>query len=442
MSNRKLISIPIVDIIIGKRFRKKYEGIEELSTSIKETGLIQPVTINSKKELMAGGRRYMAHVMGQLSHIDCIMLEDSSSEVDLREVELVENLYRQDMTWHERAELTDYIDQLKKANDPNWSGRKTAELLGKGKSAVAKDLKLAEALKNVPELKNCKTEADANKVLVNISKKIDAQQAVDKHKENPAILAAVTHYTIGDAFLGMEEMYDANPNSMVSLIEIDPPYAIDLQNIKKADLTKDGSITNYNEVKTNDYEDFITRTCTDVFNCAGEDCWVIFWHAFQWQQLIRDSLEDVGFIVDPVPGIWLKGEDGKEGSGQTNQPKTYLARCYEPFLIARKGKPEVQKQGRSNVFSFKPTPAAQKYHPTQRPLALMNEIIKTFVHPNSIIMVPFLGSGITLRAAYQNHCTGFGWELNENNKPLFLASLLEDGFGADILEENTDEVST
>lgn len=434
MQNRRLEEVDIKSIKVGKRFRKKYEGIEELSESIKLSGVVQPVTLNKNLELCAGGRRYMASVMAGMPTIPAIIRDDESTEVDLREIELVENLYRQDMTWHERAELTDYIDKLKKESDPNWSGRKTADLLGKGKSAVAKDLQLAEALKNVPELKNCKTEADANKVLNNINKKATAQEAIDKHKENPAMQRAASHYRIGDAFEGMEEMAFANPDSIVSLIEIDPPYAIDLQNIKKADLTKDGSITNYNEVEANDYTSFIERTCEDVYACAGRDAWVIFWHAHQWQPLIRKCLEDVGFLVDPVPGIWLKGEDGKEGSGQTNQPDTYLARCYEPFLIARKGKPVIQKPGRSNVFSFKPVPPSQKYHPTQRPLELMDELIKTFAHPNSVIMVPFLGSGITLRAAYKNHCTGFGWELNENNKPLFLASLIEDGFGTEQLE--------
>lgn len=422
----QLKEVPLKDIKVGKRFRKKYEGIEELSESIKDVGVIQPITLNKNLELCAGGRRYMASVMAMVPTITCIIREEEDSEIDKREIELVENLYRQDMTWHERAELTDHIDSLKKEEDPNWSGRKTAELLGKGKSAVAKDLQLAEALRNVPELKNCKTEADAQKVLTNIAKKVDAQAAIEKHQESPAIKQAKAHYKIGDALTSMKQLAKDVPNSTVSFIEVDPPYAIDLQNIKKSDLTKDGSLTNYNEIEGEDYENFIKQTCSGMFDCAGENCWVIFWHAHQWSGLIRRELENVGFVVDPVPGIWIKGSEGTDGSGQTNQPDTYLARCYEPFIIARKGKPVIQKPGRSNIFSFKPVPSSQKYHPTQRPIELMDELFKTFVYPNSIVMVPFLGSGITLKAAYKNHCTGFGWELNADNKPLFLASLLEE----------------
>lgn len=423
--NHLLQEVNIEDIKVGKRFRQKYEGIEELAASITEHGIIQPVTVNKNLELCAGGRRYMASVLAQKSTIPCIIRSDEEGELSLREIELVENLYREDMTWHERAELTSYIDKLKKESDPSWSGRKTAELLGKGKSAVAKDLQLAETLEKVPELKACKTEADAKKILENISRKVDAEEAIAKHKENPALQYADSHFRLGNAFEGMATQFEINPTSRVALIEIDPPYAIDLQAVKKSDLVKDQSVSNYNEIPANKYHDFVRKTCKLSFQCAGSNCWVIFWHAHQWQALIKQELEAAGFEVDPVPGIWLKGEGESEGRGQTNQPKTYLARAYEPFLIARKGSPNIQKQGRSNVFRYKPLPPAQKYHPTQRPTALMEELIQTFVTPNSIVMIPFLGSGATLLAAYNCHCTGYGWELNKDNKPLFLNSLLE-----------------
>lgn len=423
--NNMLQELPIENIKVGKRFRKRYEGIEELAESIKEHGVVQPITVNKHLELCAGGRRYMASVLAQKSTIPCVIRTDEEGEVSLREIELVENLYRQDMTWHERAELTAYIDKLKKETDPKWSGRKTAELLGKGKSAVAKDLQLAETLEQVPELKGCKTEADANKIMKNLSRQIEAEEAIEKHKDNPAIQYADSHFRIGNAFTGMAAQAEANPNSTVSLIEIDPPYAIGLPAVKKAELTKDQSVTNYEEIDEEDYPDFIRKTCELSYACASSNCWVIFWHAHQWQAFIKQKLENAGFAVDPVPGVWLKGEGESEGRGQTNQPQTYLARAYEPFLIARKGNPNIQKQGRSNVFSFKPLPPAQKYHPTQRPSTLMEELIQTFVVPNSIIMIPFLGSGATLMAAYNCHCTGYGWELNKRNKPLFLNALLE-----------------
>jgi hypothetical protein len=56
----------------------------------------------------------------------------------------------------------------------------------------------------------------------------------------------------------------------------------------------------------------------------------------------------------------------------------------------------------------------------------MTEIMDTFVYPKSRICVPFLGSGVTLRAGYINQCMGFGWDLDELCKKRFINAVYLD----------------
>ncbi|KKL90582.1 hypothetical protein LCGC14_1903320, partial [marine sediment metagenome] len=56
----KVKNILISDIHIGERFRKDLGSLASLKESIKEKGLIQPITVSEHLHLVAGGRRLAA----------------------------------------------------------------------------------------------------------------------------------------------------------------------------------------------------------------------------------------------------------------------------------------------------------------------------------------------------------------------------------------------
>ena len=64
----------------------------------------------------------------------------------------------------------------------------------------------------------------------------------------------------------------------------------------------------------------------------------------------------------------------------------------------------------------------------------MLEILDLCTYSGAIVCSPFLGSGVTLRAAYKRDMTGYGWDLSENNKKLFINKVV-----ADKLKEEEDE---
>jgi DNA modification methylase len=215
--------------------------------------------------------------------------------------------------------------------------------------------------------------------------------------------------------------------------EVDPPYGIDLKAAKKQEGSADGSnLEAYNEVDAEEYYDFLCRVADEVYVKLTTDAFAVFWFGPTHQHSTYLAIQNAGFKVNDVPGIWTKE------SGQTQQPSLNLANCYEPFYVARKGTPPLKKQGRSNVFQYKAVPGSKKYHPTQRPIALMEELLRTFVFAEKMrILVPFLGSGVTIRAAFNLGMLATGWDLSEEYRDKFLLQVRED-----ILSGSTEDVDS
>jgi len=451
-----LKELPLDDVKLGKRYREDYDT-EDLVESIKEVGILQPITVtpdptDGKYLVLAGGRRWCCAMELDFETIPCL-IRDIDGDLDLREIEYIENAYRKDLTWTERMNLVVEIHRLmQEKHGSKWNQRKTAQKLEKSVGGINRLLQLHGMIQKFPKLIEEKTEDDAVKKARKILEMVSVTSMVKKHQEEYGDEAdheddysigedlddedsevsvpesnyirfaknATAHYRIGDAFQGMEEIIaDPDMNPPIGLIEVDPPYGIDLQTQKKGGETRE--LNRYEEVEADAYEEFTARVARDIFDIAPKNSRLIYWFGISWYSTVLSQLKKVGFDVDPIPGIWVKP------AGQANNPDKYLARTYETFFIATKGDGiPIRQRGRSNVFSFAPVPASKKYHPTQRPIELMQEILKTFAWPNSVILVPFLGSGVTLRAAYHEGMVGFGWELNEDNKPKFLASVQAD----------------
>ena len=87
--------------------RKKFEEkeIQELSSSIKAQGLIQPIVVrdigNDNFEIIAGERRWRACQLAGFHSIDCVVIQ--ASEEKVFELALIENIQRQDLNVVEEA---------------------------------------------------------------------------------------------------------------------------------------------------------------------------------------------------------------------------------------------------------------------------------------------------------------------------------------------------
>jgi ParB/RepB/Spo0J family partition protein len=430
----KMKQIAIETIIVSDRAREDLGDIDELVKSIKEKGVIQPITLDDKLNLLAGGRRVAASKIIGLKFIPAI-IRPFVDALDSAEIELIENIHRKDFTWQERVKLTKKIDDFYKAKDPNWSGRKTAELLDRSSAGVADAIQMAQYLEVIPELGQLKTADEARKFIKNVEMTAVTDELKRRQDErlkkpegkdakqagiNAALRQADSNYIIKDCFDGMASL---RTNGNINFIECDPPYGIDLNEQKGSKDTIGSTVDGYKEVSAGDYPAFLKRLAEETYRVAGRDCWMVFWYGPTWHHQVLTTLREAGWLVDEIPAIWTKY------TGQTLQPELYLARSYEPFFICRKGKPIIAERGRLNVFNFAGDSTSgpnAKYHPTQRPIQLITAILKTFLVGTQHVFVPFLGSGATLRACYFQGHVAFGYDLDGKYKDKFMLKVEED----------------
>lgn len=114
-------------------------GLEELCESVKQYGVIQPISVRkisaNMYELVAGERRLRAAAMAGLTTVPCIIVDvdDNDSAV----LALIENLQREDLNYLEEAE--GYSNLI---NEHGFTQEELASKIGKSQSTIANKIRL------------------------------------------------------------------------------------------------------------------------------------------------------------------------------------------------------------------------------------------------------------------------------------------------------------
>lgn len=120
--------------------RRRFDSValNELAASIRENGVLQPITvrrINRDYVLVAGERRLRASHIAGLSQIPCIIIEiDDNTSATLA---LLENLQRADLGFFEEAEGIAHLMRV-----CGYTQEEVAKKLGKSQSAISNKLRL------------------------------------------------------------------------------------------------------------------------------------------------------------------------------------------------------------------------------------------------------------------------------------------------------------
>ena len=116
----------------------KEEPLEELAQSIRQHGILQPLSVRrvgSAYELIAGERRLRAGIRAGLTEIPCILMNMDDQESGM--AALIENLQRQDLDFIEEARgIMLLMERF------TLSQEQAAKIIGKSQSAVANQLRL------------------------------------------------------------------------------------------------------------------------------------------------------------------------------------------------------------------------------------------------------------------------------------------------------------
>ena len=141
-----------VDSIIPSKFQpRKYfdeEKLKDLSNSIKERGILQPIIVRKSKnfsdkyEIIAGERRWQAAKKAQLEEVPVIITNID----DLKSLEfaIVENVQRDDLNPLEEAQgYQRLIDEF------SYDHEKVSKIIGKSRSYITNSLRLLSLPKDV-----------------------------------------------------------------------------------------------------------------------------------------------------------------------------------------------------------------------------------------------------------------------------------------------------
>lgn len=226
MNREPLIQNVNIDYIIPNRFQPRLtfdeKSLNELASSIKEHGIIQPLVLRrlgDKYEIIAGERRYKAAQLAGLTEVPAIIsnIDDNKSA----EIALVENVQRRNLNSLEEAK------SYKKILDKEGLTQdELAKKIGVSQSTIANKLRLLNLTSEAQDaLMNDKiserharsllsvTDPEKQKALLNkvISERLTVRQLDDeiKKESNPASESALNHVPsydeLGDVGTPVEE---------------------------------------------------------------------------------------------------------------------------------------------------------------------------------------------------------------------------------------------
>ena len=154
-TNKKIKEDRVLQIGIEKLIRQKgqprkefnKDSLEQLSLSIKEQGILQPIVVRPQGdffEIIAGERRWRAAGLAGLKTVP-VLLKDIEDERKIFELAVIENIQREDLNPLEEAQAYESLMNFYSLNH-----QEVAKKVGKKRSTITNSLRL---LSLVPELK-------------------------------------------------------------------------------------------------------------------------------------------------------------------------------------------------------------------------------------------------------------------------------------------------
>ncbi len=157
-------------------------ALEELSNSIKERGIIQPLIVrnsndqDNKYELIAGERRWQAAQMAGLHEVPVVVVE--ADNLKSLEFAIIENVQRKDLNSIEEAEsYKNLIENF------GYDQEKVAKFIGKSRSHISNSLRLLTLPQKIIEMiRNDKISQGHAKILIGIENSLLLAEKIVKKK--------------------------------------------------------------------------------------------------------------------------------------------------------------------------------------------------------------------------------------------------------------------
>lgn len=443
--------IPVSDILVEDRAREVYGDLDDLQADIERLGLLYPILVNEKNRLLDGGRRLIVHQRLQLPTIACRVLPGLEPD-DFIMIEWIGNK-RKDFEWHEELLLKSRLHQYWISKNPQWGYRESSKKMGISLGGLSTDLALAVAIESFPDLKTQATKGKAREAYKKLQSSAQAITAVanlpqveqdrinamlsgvahvdqpvlsedeeiDEALADPAVLAALAQglksgITVAEnrpstlpefsyEICTYTELLAKLPDGIVGFCELDPPYAIDFNEIygKSQDIQNDEQDWTVEKLHSA-MEEILPALYAKMLDRS----WVLIWTGHEHAAWQNELAKQVGFAIQK-PGIW------KKPSGGSNTPSTTMISNYETFLLLRKGNAVFNTPSLNAAIDCDTVPSSKRYHMWEKPMDIYRQFFKAMGKPGAIFLSLFAGSGNSMITASLYNMKPMGCDIQQKH---------------------------
>jgi DNA modification methylase len=178
----------------------------------------------------------------------------------------------------------------------------------------------------------------------------------------------ITH---GDCIQVMREM----PAQSVDFILTDPPYLVNYRD-------RDGRT-----IQNDANADWLKPAMREAYRVLKQDRVAIMFYGWTKVDMFFDAWKAAGF--QPVGHIVFR----KTYSSKAR----FLSYQHEQAYLLAKGRPPLPKQPLADVMDM--PYSGNRLHPTQKPVAALAPLVRSFTLPGELVFDPFAGSGSSCAAA-------------------------------------------
>lgn len=324
------------------------------------------------------------------------------SLADIEEAELEENILRATLEWPEEVAARAKIHELRKQQNPLTTVRATAteiaEIKGTLPETERQGLQRALFLKdklNDPRIRAAKTVTQAHKIALDDIELSYQAELVKRASTSAPVAHTLIH---GDCRHELPKLAD----NLVDVILTDPPYGID------ADTMKSDSKHHYD-----DSPDYALEICKTIiregFRVAKSKAVLFMFCDIENFLTLREYARAQLWTPWRAPLVYYKGAIGHAPWGRAG-----FVRTHELILFAVKGKRELYQTGGPDVIHLDGTILKNKAHAAEKPIGLLEHLLKRATLPGNVILDPCCGSGPIFPAATALSLTAIGFEKDES----------------------------
>ncbi|MCW4027940.1 MAG: ParB N-terminal domain-containing protein [Candidatus Bathyarchaeota archaeon] len=435
------------DVVVLNRQRKKMneDQFEELCGSIEKHGQLQPGVCRLDEDdspvLIIGERRLKACEKLGIK-FSYTLKEDIEDEATLQELELTENLYRENLSWQDRVEailcLHELWQETRGTTRSGTSGghgiRDTAAELHTSVGNTQEDIELALFAREIPEVAEAPNKTVAKNIVRRIKSDVHREAALDEALEkanesreslregvtkigtkgvSPAEIRAAATSAGTPIDEGIEEgsdlqvafkqearILDYDRRSLEGKLEdlasslqqesfdvviFDPPWGVEHDKVS----IKSGKAKNFDDSKEK-FDKNIQPWLEIIFKLMKPDSHLYLFFGIVNHQKVYDALEAVGFTTNRMPILWKK-----RGAHHTRNPKVWPGRCYEAIAYARKGSKDLVTFGVPDIIETPaPTQRMKDSHPNAKHPDIYRNLLLRSCNPGELVLDPMSGSGM------------------------------------------------